>query len=228
MSTMKVIVVGQNADVIIPAVKKAGFTIVEKKPDFIVSYGGDGTLMIAEHLYPGIPKIILKGSLICKLCPPFSNEEILKRTRAGKYEIEKAWKLEARANGTTLTGLNDIVVHNTDMRHAMRYTVFVDEVQMGHGIIGDGVVLATPFGSSGYYRSITDSIFETGIGLAFNNSTEQADHIVLKENRTVAIHITRGPAVVYADNQEESLSLNAGERVVIRKSTQFAKIVRPQ
>lgn len=225
---MKVIVVGQNADVIIPAVKKAGFTIVEKKPDFIVSYGGDGTLMIAEHLYPGIPKIILKGSLICKLCPPFSNEEILKRVRAGKYEIEKAWKLEARANGTTLTGLNDIVVHNTDMRHAMRYTVFVDEVQMGHGIIGDGVVLATPFGSSGYYRSITDSVFETGIGLAFNNSTEQADHIVLKENRTIAIHITRGPAVVYADNQEESISLNTGERVVIRKSKQFAKIVRPK
>ena len=225
---MKVIVVGQNADVIIPAVKKAGFTVVEKKPDFIVSYGGDGTLMIAEHLYPGIPKIILKGSLICKLCPPFSNEEILKRVRAEKYKIEKAWKLEARANGTTLTGLNDIVVHNTDMRHAMRYTVFIDEVQMGHGIIGDGVVLATPFGSSGYYRSITDSVFETGIGLAFNNSTEQADHIVLKENRTIAIHITRGPAVVYADNQEESISLNTGERVVIRKSTQFAKIVRPQ
>lgn len=225
---MKVIVVGQNAKAVLPLVTKSGFTIVEKKPDFVVSYGGDGTLMIAEHLYPGIPKIILKGSLVCKKASPFPNDEVLKRIRAKKYIIEKAWKLEAHANGKTLTGLNDIVVHNTDMRHAMRYAVSVDGTQIKEGIIGDGVVLATPFGSTAYYRSITDSFFEVGIGLAFNNSTEQADHIVLNEARTVSLHILRGPAVVYADNQEESFTLETGDVVSIRKSKQIAKIVRPK
>lgn len=225
---MKVIVVGDSVNDIIPAIKKVGFTIVEKKPDFVISYGGDGTLMIAEHLYPGIPKIILKHSLVCKLCSPFTNSEILKRVRAGKYAIESFWKLEARANGKTLIGLNDIVVHNTDMRHALRYAVFIDGVQSTHSIIGDGVVFATPLGSSGYYRSITDSVFEAGIGLAFNNSTEQSDHIVLRENRIVEIEITRGPAVVYADNQKDSILLSVGERVNIRKSKKVAKIVRPK
>ncbi|MEI6479767.1 MAG: hypothetical protein WCO21_03020 [bacterium] len=225
---MKVIVVGQNAGAIIPLVKEHGFKIVEKKPDFIVSYGGDGTLMISESLYPGIPKIILKGSLICKKASPFPNEEVLKRISKGKFEIEKVWKLEARANGKMLLGLNDIVVHNTDMRHAMRYTTSIDGVQMVNSIIGDGVVVATPFGSTGYYRSITDSFFEVGIGLAFNNSTEQSDHIILKENRTISVHISRGPAVVYADNQDDSILLNVGDSITIRKSKQFAKIVRPK
>ncbi len=225
---MKVIVVGQNAKVIIPLVKKSGFTIVKTKPDFIVSYGGDGTLMHAEHLYPGIPKIILKGSLVCKKASPFPNDEVLKRIRAKKYTIGKAWKLEAHANGKVLVGLNDIVIHNTDMRHAMRYTVSVDGAQIANSIIGDGVVVATPFGSTGYYRSITDSFFEVGLGLAFNNSTEQADHIVLNEERKVSIHILRGPAVVYADNQEDSITLQGGEVIIVYKSKQFAKIVRPK
>lgn len=228
MSSMKVIVVGQNAGVITPLIKKAGFTVVEKKPDFVISYGGDGTLMVAEYLYPSIPKIILKGSLICKKASPLPNDEVLKRVRAKKFTIEDVWKLEAHANGKTLVGMNDIVLHNADMRHAMRYTVAVDGVQVNDNIIGDGVVLATPFGSTAYYRSITDSFFEIGIGLAFNNSTEQADHIVLQENRNIVVHISRGPAFVYADNQEESLTVSAGDTVTIRKSKQITKIVRPK
>ena len=225
---MKVIIVGDKAKIILPLVKKYGFSIVEKKPDFIVSYGGDGTLMISEYMYPGVPKIILKGSLICKKASPFPNEEVLKRVKAGKYEIEKAWKLEANANGKKLLGLNDIVVHNSNTRHAMRYTVSVDGAAIGGGIIGDGVVVATPFGSTGYYRSITDSSFEVGMGLAFNNSTEQADHIVLNEERRLLITVTRGPSTVYADNQEDSIVLQTGDMVAINKSKQYAKIVRPK
>ena len=92
-------------------------------------------------------------------------------------------------------------------------------------MIGDGVVVATPFGSTGYYRSITDSYFETGIGLAFNNSTEQADHVVLSEQRNIEITITRGPAQVYSDNQDEVVTIIEGEKVSIQKSKSLARIV---
>lgn len=37
-----------------------GCTFDEKNPEFVVSYGGDGTLLRAEFLYPSIPKLLLR------------------------------------------------------------------------------------------------------------------------------------------------------------------------
>jgi NAD kinase len=128
-----------------------------------------------------------------------------------------------------LIAINEIIVHNSNPRKAIRYTVHVDDKQIGNEIIGDGIVVATPsFGSTGYYRSITDSFFEVGIGLAFNNSIEQSDHMVLRDNRVIKLNLVRGPADVYADNQESSIELCENESVTIRKSEDTAKIVVPR
>ncbi|MHB9020026.1 MAG: NAD(+)/NADH kinase [Minisyncoccota bacterium] len=222
---MKVILFGRNLEVIKPLVVGSGFKIVRSKPDFVISYGGDGTLMQSEHEFPGIPKIILKGSLICKKASQFSNEEVLKKIKDKKFEIRKYFKLEAEADHKKLLASTDIVVHNKNPRHAIRYKVWVDKKEIGMGVIGDGVVIATPFGSTAYYRSITDSFFELGIGLAFNNSTEQADHMVLKEDSRIKIKIVRGPAVVYGDNQEGHIDLSIDGEIVIRKSKKIMRVI---
>jgi len=223
---MKISICSKNNDEIELLKKDADFEIVEKNPDFVISHGGDGTLMRAEHKFPGVPKILLCDSKICKKCSPFSNEEILKRVKNGKYIIEQSWKLEAQAKNRKLMGMNDIIVHNRDARHAIRYRLWNNDKEIGKEIIGDGVVIATPFGSTAYYRSITDSFFETGIGIAFNNSTEQSDHMVVKEDSKIKIKITRGPALVYADNQEEFIELEKDDEVIIKKSSQIVKIVK--
>lgn len=223
---MKIAIVSKNNDEIEILKKDKDFEIVEKNPDFVISHGGDGTLMKAEHKFPGVPKILLCDSEICKKCSPYSNEEILKRIKSGKYSVEESWKLEAEANGKKVMGMNDIIVHNRDARHAIRYRLWNNTREIGKEIIGDGVVIATPFGSTAYYRSITDSFFEVGIGIAFNNSTEQSDHMVIKEDGMIKIKITRGPALVYADNQEEFIELEKDDEVVIKKSNQIVKIVK--
>ena len=227
----KVLIFGANESAIRKAVEKAGFKIVVKDPDFVISYGGDGTLMRAEHAIPGAPKIVLKGSAICKKCAPIPNEDILRRVAKNEYDIEEMPKLEAmpimgKRQGKPFLALNDVIAHNADPRHAIRYHLWIDKQKIGGEIIGDGVVVATSFGSTAYYRSITDSFFEVGIGLAFNNSTEQSDHIVLREDRVIKIEIARGPAVVYADNQEGVAALKDGDSVIVQKSKKTAKIVQ--
>jgi NAD+ kinase len=182
--------------------------------------------MHSEASYPGIPKIILRNSRICKSCSPFENGEVLQKIKSGKYKIEKFWKIAGKVRGKKIIALNDITIHNGDPRHAIRYKFAVNGKQIGHEIIGDGVVVATPFGSTGYYRSITDSFFEVGLGLAFNNSTEQADHMVLREDSKIELEITRGPAVAFADNQEEKITLEVGDKITLEKSAEVAKIVR--
>ncbi len=202
------------------------FDVGEQDPEMVISYGGDGTLMLAEHRYPGVPKLYLKKSRIAKLAHQSKeNEVILDHVVKGEYTVVEKMKLEVTGKGMTLIGLNDIVIHNENPRFGIRYTVTLDGEPLHGEIVGDGVVVATPLGSTAYYRSITDGLFEMGIGLAFNNSTEQSDHVVLREDRVIRVEIVRGPAVCYADNQEATIPLSVGESVEIRKSSHVARII---
>jgi len=223
---MKVILFGEEKEKIESIVREVGFEIVEDNPDFIITFGGDGTIVRAESTYPEIPKIALKNSLVCKKCSKFSNDEVLRKVIAGEYKTEELFKLEASSGEKTLHAMNEMILHNVDPRHAIRYTVSINNEQVGETIIGDGIVVATPFGSTGYYRSITDSCFELGIGLAFNNSTEQSDHIVLKEESVIKLTLVRGPAMVYADNQKIGIDLKEGEHITIKKSVGKVVLVR--
>ena len=49
------------------AVDSEGFEVVEKNPDFIVCYGGDGTVLFSERKFPGVPKLIIKTSRACRM-----------------------------------------------------------------------------------------------------------------------------------------------------------------
>jgi NAD kinase len=224
---MKVLVFkSSRAEPLTDELVRLGFDVVSHHPDIVISHGGDGTLMRAEQTYPEVPKLPLRASAVCKLCSTLPNEVVLEKIKKDQYTVDEFSKLSVTSGEQTHIGLNDVVVHNKDPRHAIRYDVSVNDKDILKGVIGDGVVVATPLGSTGYYRSITDSYFEVGIGLAFNNSTEQSDHIILKENSVIKITIARGPAIVYVDNQKESIELDEGESVEIKKSNQTARIIR--
>jgi len=223
---MKVMLFGRNAKDLRELVRSSGFEEVSSNPDMVFSYGGDGTLMESEFVYPGVPKVMLKDSAVCKRCMNLPNDEIIAHLARGEYSIEELPKLFAAAGGREITAMNDIVLHNDDPRHAIRYQCSINGTQVGNELIGDGIVVATPFGSSGYYRSITDSVFEVGFGVAFNNSTEQVDHVVVRESSEIRCVIRRGPAELYADNQREKIVLRAGGEIVIRRAASVARLVR--
>jgi len=224
---MKLLVYGHDKKEITNLAKKAGFFIVKNNPDVLVSCGGDGTLMKAEHDFPGIPKLIIKKSKTTKKGHNLSPEEILEKIAKKKYLIDEEFKIEAVSKNKRIGGLNEIIVHNIDPRRAIRYEIFINNKRISGEIIGDGVVISTPYGSTGYYKSITDSFFELGIGVAFNNSTEPSDHMVIKENSEIKIKIIRGGAVVYADNCDEEIKLNNSEEVIIKKTNELAHIIKP-
>jgi NAD+ kinase len=223
---MKLLIYGKSKDEINGLMKGTGFEIVHKNPDVVVSYGGDGTFMKCEKDFPGIPKFILKKSRTSKKGHDIPHEDFFKKISGGEYRIEEEIKIEAVAKGKKIVGLNEIVVHNRDPRQAIRYLIFVNGRQIGGEVIGDGVVISTPFGSTGYYKSITDGFFEVGIGVAFNNSTEQSIHMVLKEDSEIMVRILRGPAMAYADNHSEEIKLMPKDEIVIKKSEGKAKIIR--
>ncbi|MFZ2656121.1 MAG: hypothetical protein WAX69_14415 [Victivallales bacterium] len=215
---MKAVLLGRYLEDIRPFMKPSGMQIVKNNPDIIVVHGGDGALLGAEREFPGIPKFPIRDIRTAPLCPEHSSyKTIFSIFRKKNLSRTELIKLSARCGAFKSKAINDVFIHNLNPVSAIRYKVFIDGRPYGEEIVGDGVGVATVHGSTAYYRSITHSIFRVGIGLAFSNSTEVTNHLVLPDNTQIEITLTRGPGVLVTDNSPDSLEINAGNSVVIKK-----------
>lgn len=217
---MKVLITGKNSKDISSLVTSVGFDIVTANPDMIISYGGDGTLLYSERMYPGVPKLPIRDSLVCVKCPDHGEKLLLKKLLEGKLQLKEHRKLETTVLYQTLYALNDFVIRNTTPIHAIRFQITnTDKL-----LIGDGIVLSTPFGSTGYFKSTTGQTFEKDWGLAFNNTTEKLDPLFFKEKDTVTFKLVRGSATLSFDNNPDIFNIDEGSELVFKLSDKVAKI----
>ena len=221
---MKVKLIGKNLEDIIPLLDKKVFDLSEGTPELVIAHGGDGALLDAERLYPGIPKLPIRDAETAPLCENHSYEKQLADFCEGKTFRSINTKLHSTFNGQDLFALNDIFIHNFNRGSAMRYRVWIDDELYANEIVGDAVGMATIHGSTAYYRSITHSIFKTGLGLAFSNSTEVVNHLVLPDDAVVRVKIVRGPGIMVADNNTEVIEIPQDSEVCIRKAEASAVI----
>ena len=93
-------------------------------------------------------------------------------------------------------------------------------------LIGDGVIIATPFGSTAYYKATGGKSFEKGIGISFNNlHNRNAKSFVVLEDSVVKMTVNRGPALLLADNNEKCIELESGDTMTVRKSESVANFI---
>ncbi|MCP3968463.1 MAG: hypothetical protein GY750_18945 [Lentisphaerae bacterium] len=221
---MKVKLVGKNLDDIAPLLLTRGFELVDHDPELLIAHGGDGALLSAERDYPGLPKFPIRDKRTAPLCEEHSYEDQLDDFCSGNMKATDMIKLCGSFRDQSTLGLNDVFIHNSDRARAMRYRVWIDDELYANEIVGDAVGMSTIHGSTAYYRSITHSIFRVGIGLAFSNSTEVVNHLVLPETSTVRVRIVRGPGTMIADNTSYGIEIPEGEEVVIKKAKGHALI----
>jgi NAD+ kinase len=205
-----------------------GFKLVDRNPDFVVCFGGDGTVLFSERTFPEVPKLIIKTSPICRKWdyPPDELTGLLANIKKGNYGLHTKMKLETEAKGKKLVGLNEIQVHLKLPIYAVRFSLSVDGKEYKN-LIGDGVIVSTAFGSTGYYRATGGKSFEKGIGISFNNLHNNRDvkSFVVKEDSVVKLTVSRGPAWLLADNNEDFIELTAGDTAVIRRSESVANFI---
>jgi NAD+ kinase len=209
------------------ALAKAGFELVEENPDFVVCYGGDGTVLFSERKFPGVPKLIIKTSRACRMYDYALDDlnTLLSKIKAGNYRLHSEMKLEAEAKGKKLVGLNEIQVHLKLPIYAVRFSLSADGKEYNN-LIGDGVIVATPFGSTGYYAATGGKPFKKGIGVSFNNlHNRKVESFVVPEDTVVKLAVSRGPAWLLADNNEEFIELDAGDAMSVRKSGGIANFI---
>lgn len=209
---IRVALVGRNVVDILPLLSQFPVQLVEADPDLVISHGGDGSLLGAERSYPGVPKFPIRDRRQNPKCPQHDEQAVLTRFFQGGLKKSQLLKLSAVTEaGEELRGINDIVLTRELATSAIRYRLWLDDVLYRGQIVADSLVIATPFGSTGYFQSITHGNLQTGIGLAFNNSMDLLGHTVVPAETRLTVRLLRGPAVLVADNDLHQIPLQTDD-----------------
>ena len=202
------------------------FAVGDEDPDFVVCYGGDGTLLTAERRWPGVPKVPIRNSRRGKRCIAHPAPLVIQRLARGQLAPTEYMKLECslrRAKQSEpahrLVAMNEINVHMGRINAALRFRMWLDDEPYGTDpeIIGDGFLISTPFGSTAYFNHLTRGVFHAGLGIAFKATTEQTHHLVAHEDATIRVSITRGPGVLGYDNCPDYIDLEEGDELLTRR-----------
>jgi NAD+ kinase len=128
--------------------------------DYVVVVGGDGTLLKALHATLTTPDkpvfgMRLEGSLGF-LTNRFDLSGLPDRLQSAPRVSLRPLQAEARdtsGRSKTIYGINEIVLIRQRLQ-AAKLTVTMDRTRTLPQLIGDGVLLATPIGSTGYNHSV--------------------------------------------------------------------------
>ena len=135
--------------------------LLAEKADLMVVVGGDGTLLKAAHVVAARP-IPLVGVNLGRLgfladITPEQVQDDIRAMLAGEFTREERLLLEAVATRggkpeATVPALNDVVVHKSDGGRLIEFETWVDG-RFLCAYRADGIVVATPTGSTAYALS---------------------------------------------------------------------------
>jgi len=226
---MNVVVVGLKRKIVEDVLSKFGLKLNKKNPEIVISFGGDGTALYAERVYPGIPRILIKHSKTCNKCEEHDFSKIFSALKQGRFTITEEIKIEGVVNNDPkkrLVGLNEIVIHHKPLTKTIRFRVKVNGRLIEDKVIGDGLLVATPYGSTGYFHSITRMSFKKGLGIAFNNPIKKRKNLVVDADSVIKVEILRGDGLMVADNYERMIHIGKGDLITIKKMKEKARIIK--
>jgi NAD+ kinase len=210
--------------------------------DVLVVLGGDGTFLRAARAVTEIDVPILGINLgkvgFLSKAEAHELEPVLARIVAGEYRLESRMALEGRilaggreTAGDRLIALNDIVIARGSLARVCRLDVTIGGSHLAT-FIADGLVVASPTGSTGYSFSAGGPIVEpesrnlivtpiAGYLSAIRSVVAGADQIV--RCRVIDAH----EALVSVDGRED-LPISVGDVVEVRAVDRPIRFVEPK
>ncbi|MGH7538684.1 MAG: NAD(+)/NADH kinase [Gemmatimonadales bacterium] len=203
--------------------------------DCLLTFGGDGTLLRGARLLDGAGTPILGVNLgrvgFLATAPSHNLDWVLDATARRAYTIEPRLALVATvedrhgAKRPQPIALNDVVVHKGGVARVLRFRVSVDGEEVG-AYSADGIIVATPTGSTAYSLSAGGPIVVPGVDAialtAICPHTLAVRPLVLPSQAAVMIE----PIPPWSDSEEIVFSLDGqvsqplrpGERLLVRRA----------
>lgn len=210
-----------------------------RQADLIVVMGGDGTFLGVARLMEGNDAPILGVNLGgLGFLTEFAYEEMipaLERVLAGDFISEDRAMLDAVVsregkNVTSYTVLNDVALNRGAFARMPHMLVYVDGVFVNE-YVADGILVATPTGSTAYNLSVGGPIMHPSLGAMIISPicphTLSNRPIVIPDGHTVEIALApsiQTEAVATMDGQV-GFQMSFRDRLLIKKSASVTRII---
>lgn len=214
-------------------------TIPDTPIDFVLSIGGDGTLLSAAHLTSDrhIPIVGVNFGHLGFLTTAGKEDvdTLVADLLAGRYSIEERTMLQTtcvrlQADGHRIpNALNEVTLHRMDNVSLLRTELYIDG-QFVSLYSGDGLIIATPTGSTAYSLSCGGPILTPDSGCLV--ITPIAAHslslrpIIVPDQATIVLRPqTRGEAVALSLDSM-TYEISSGDEVTLHRSETTLPLVR--
>ena len=215
------------------------YETLKNKADFLLSIGGDGTLLKAVT-YVRESEIPIMGINTGRLgfISSISADQIddaITDILKGNYKINERTLLELSSDKKLFKeknfALNEVAVSKKDTSSMIRIDAFVDD-EFLNTYWADGLVVSTPTGSTGYSLSCGGPIIMPGT----NNIiiTPNAPHnlnvrpIVIDDNSVVKLKIEDRDQLALVSLDSRSRAFNSETELIIKKADFKVRLVQPQ
>ncbi len=224
-----------------PAWGHAMPTLSAQPLDALVTFGGDGTLLRGARLLNGAEVPILGVNLgRVGFLTGVSRQDLpaaLDALVAQQYHIERRLALNAvvaHADGTVLSSqraLNDVAIHKGGVARVVRVRVLVDGEDVGP-FSADGIIIATPTGSTAYSLSAGGPILLPGVAALCVTPicahTLAVRPFVAAASSTITVEPITGWAddLLVSFDGQTGFTLAEGARVEVRRADTAVCLVR--
>jgi len=208
--------------------------------DLALVLGGDGTMLgIARQLAPfGLPLVGINQGRLGFITDVSVGHfaDVLAPMIAGDYEVEHRSMLEGcvRRDGATIfeaLALNDVVVSRSPMASMVELRIDIGDEFMAN-LRADGLILASPTGSTAYALSAGGPILHPGIAgwvlAPIASHTLSNRPIVLPDVSDVTIEIVAGHEASVNFDMQSLASLLPGDRIGVRRSQHQVHFLHPR
>ncbi|MEA2054523.1 MAG: NAD(+)/NADH kinase [Candidatus Thermoplasmatota archaeon] len=137
---------------------------IGKKTDKIVVIGGDGTILMTMK-YTTKPVFTINTGAVGFLAEVEANDAVkgMKKVLDGKCFVEERIRIKTLLNGERLPdATNEVTVHVSNIGKILSISLFVNGT-VTEEINGDGIIIATPTGSTSYVLSVGGPIVDPSL-----------------------------------------------------------------
>lgn len=215
------------------------FSIMPKDTECIIVLGGDGTLIrsATKVMEFNLPLFGINIGNLGYLCEVESSTiySSVDKLMADEYFIEERIMIEGAKTPTEIVfGVNDIVIHRVGDLNILRMYVYVNGEYLAT-YEGDGIILSTPTGSTGYNLSaggpIVNPKAQMLVMTPINAHSLNARSIVFSSQDLIEIemgtrrYLMDEMAYVSCDGDRVE-TLRVGERYAVSRSMNVIQFVR--
>jgi NAD+ kinase len=212
------------------ALGRKGVPLGKLKADLLVTVGGDGTILRTLQ-GTSLPILGVNAGVLGFLTEvqPGEIKESMAQLLKGDYKIEKRLRLKITVDGRRIQdATNEAVIHTAHVAKMRHFVVSVDN-KPATQMRADGIIVATPTGTTCYAMSVGSSIIDPRVEalviapIAPFRLSSRPLVVPAKSSISVTIHEPK-ECVMVADGQEETC-LDGNEEIVFSASEKKARFV---